>query len=88
MVKNTTNIPKVVLVAIIVLSFVGIVFYVTEDKRTCAEKNQVDDPSPNKEGGCLDKCIADAWTSALQSRIILRSIGVRLPSANDNGTKK
>lgn len=59
MVKNTTNIPKVVLVAIIVLSFVGIVFYVTEDKRTCAEKNQVDDPSPNKEGGCLDKCIAE-----------------------------
>ena len=59
MVKNTTNIFKVVLVAIIVLSFIGIVFYVTKDKRTCAEKNQVDDPSPNKKGGCLNKCISE-----------------------------
>jgi hypothetical protein len=59
MVKNTTNIFKIGLVAILVLSFVGIVFYVTKDKRTCAEKNQVDDPSPNKKGGCLNKCISE-----------------------------
>ncbi len=62
MVKNNISLSFVltrsILVAVIVLSFVGIVYYVSKDKRTCAEKNQVDNPNPNKKG-CLDKCISD-----------------------------
>lgn len=63
MVKNNISrsfvLTRSILVAVIVLSFVGIVYYVvSRDKRTCAEKNQVDNPNPNKKG-CLDKCISD-----------------------------
>tara|TARA_Y100000389_G_scaffold157097_1_gene158146 strand:+ start:1402 stop:2799 length:1398 start_codon:yes stop_codon:yes gene_type:complete len=54
MIKNIAT-TRYVLVAIIVLSFVGIVYFVTKDKRTCAEKGEENDPRKG-ESGCVEKC--------------------------------